>query len=89
MVKHVTLVLLFVMEVCTLGCEQSTALTRAKAKVTRCKHRPAFPGDDRSLVPHFRIVRMLIVRPNPLRSSFAWISMTEPSCSMRTPMYNH
>ena len=32
MVKHVTLVLLFVMEVCTLGCEQSTALTRAKAK---------------------------------------------------------
>ena len=32
MVKHVTLVLLFVMEVCTLGCAQSTALTRAKAK---------------------------------------------------------
>jgi hypothetical protein len=32
MVKHVTLVLLFVMEVCTLGCAQSTTLTRAKAK---------------------------------------------------------
>jgi hypothetical protein len=32
MVKHVTLVLLFVMGVCTLGCAQSTALTRAKAK---------------------------------------------------------
>ena len=32
MVKHVTLVLLFVMGVCTQGCAQSTALTRAKAK---------------------------------------------------------
>jgi hypothetical protein len=32
MVKHVTRVLLLVMEVCTLGCAQSTALTRAKAK---------------------------------------------------------
>jgi hypothetical protein len=32
MVRQVTFVLLFVMEMCTLGCTQSTTLTRAKAK---------------------------------------------------------